>query len=84
MTTVYLWCLVHKKKTKACAPTGIAAANIEIEKTDVGATTIHNVFDFDGEYKSRLDFSKLENAKVADLMMLEVLLIDELLGSFFT
>ena len=28
----------HKKKTEACAPTGIAAANIEIEKTDVGVT----------------------------------------------
>jgi hypothetical protein len=38
----------------------------------VSATTIHNTFDFDGEYKSRLDFSKLTSAKVADLMMLEV------------
>ena len=48
------------------------AANIEIEKTEVSATTIHNTFDFDGEYKSRLDLSKLTSAKVADLMMLEV------------
>ena len=34
-------------------------------------------FEFDGEFKSRLDFAKLTNAKVADLMMLEVLLLDE-------
>ena len=30
LTTVYLWCIVHGKKAKACAPTGIAAANVEI------------------------------------------------------
>ena len=79
LTTVYLWCLVHEKRTKAtdsskivpeselllggeggmraaasgplgslpeaAAPTGIAAANIEIEKTGVAATTIHNLFE---------------------------------------
>ena len=31
---------------------GIAAANVEIEKTAVTATTIHNCFEFDGEYKA--------------------------------
>ena len=77
LTTVYLYCLVHKIKVKAACPTGIAAANIEIEKTAVTATTIHNMFEFDGEYKSRLDFAKLTNAKVADLMTMEVLLLDE-------
>ena len=71
LTTVYLYCLVHKIKVKA------AAANIEIEKTAVTATTIHNMFEFDGEYKSRLDFAKLTNAKVADLITMEVLLLDE-------
>ena len=35
------------------------------------------MFEFDREFKSRLDFAKLTNAKVADLMMLEVLLLDE-------
>ena len=50
----------------------LRAANIDTEKTDVSASTIHNTFDFDGEYKSRLDFAKLTSAKVADLMMLEV------------
>ena len=43
----------------------------------MAATTIHNMFEFDREFKSRLDFAKLTNAKVADLMMLEVLLLDE-------
>ena len=33
---------------------GIAAANVEIEKTAVTATTIHNCFEFDGEYKASL------------------------------
>jgi len=31
LTTVYLWFIVNGKKAKACAPTGIAAANVEIE-----------------------------------------------------
>ena len=31
LTTIYLWCIVNGKLAKACAPTGIAAANIEIE-----------------------------------------------------
>ena len=31
LTTVYLWCIVNGKKANACAPTGIAAANVEIE-----------------------------------------------------
>ncbi len=36
-------------KVKAAAPTGIAAANVEIPKTDVAATTLHNMFEFDGK-----------------------------------
>jgi len=28
---VYLWALLHKMKVAAVAPTGIAAANIEVE-----------------------------------------------------
>ena len=44
LTTVSLWCLLHNKPTKAAAPTGIAAANVEIEETPVHANTIHIVF----------------------------------------
>ena len=109
---------------------GIAAANVEIEKTGVSATTIHNMFEesfsyvsrpirlspvtlsapfpqqlsscrrrvcasagpwrrtlvflvatsgcqFDGEYKTKLDLAKLTHPKVADLVALQVLLLDE-------
>ena len=31
LASVYLWCVVHGMSCKAAAPTGIAAANIEIE-----------------------------------------------------
>ena len=45
LTSVFLWCIINNKKTKAAAPTGIAAANIEIEGTDVCANTIHTMLD---------------------------------------
>ena len=56
---------------------GIAAANIEIAKTDVAAVTIHNLFEFDGEFSSRMDFAKLTSSKVKDLLLMQVLLLDE-------
>ena len=67
-------------KVKAAAPTGIAAANIEIEGTDVAATTIHALFELDGELHSKMDFSKLDDPKIAFLLQLQVLLLDEVLG----
>ena len=77
LSTVFLWCIVKGKVTKAIVPTGIAAANIEIEGTDVTATTIHALFDLDTEFVTKLDLSKLDHKKVAALMSLEVLLMDE-------
>ena len=77
LTTVYLWCIVNGKKAKAAAPTGIAAANVEIEGTDVSATTIHAMLDLDCELKTKLDFAKLGHPKVQALMSLEVLFLDE-------
>ena len=74
---MFLWCLVRGKKCKAAAPTGIAAANVEIDGTDVSATTIHAMFDLDTEFQTKLDLSKFDHAKVATLMALEVLLLDE-------
>ena len=68
---------MNGKRCKAAAPTGIAAANVEIEGTDVSAATIHTLFDLDTEFKSKLDFAKLSNTRVADLMALDVLLLDE-------
>ena len=67
---MYLHCLLHGKKVRACAPTGIAAANIEVEGTGVSATTLHCLFDFDGSYESRLEFSKTTDEKVDALINL--------------
>ena len=40
---------VNKKHVKAGAPTGIAAANVEVDGTDVCAQTIHSLFDLDNK-----------------------------------
>lgn len=77
LTTVYLWCVVHGLRAKAAAPTGIAAANIEIEGTDVSATTLHSFLELDGELQTKLDLAKVDQEKVRCLMELHVLLIDE-------
>lgn len=77
MTTVMLWCIVNGKKAKAAAPTGIAASNVEIEGTDVKATTLHSMFDLDTDFVTKLDFAKIDNKKVKALMELEVFLLDE-------
>ncbi len=77
LTSVFLWCILNDKRCKAAAPTGIASANIAVEGADVRASTIHNLFDFDGDMKTGLDFAKLSHPKVAELMLMEVLLVDE-------
>ena len=77
LTTVYLWCLLQKIRVKACAPTGIAAANIDLPGTDVNCNTIHQTFDLDGEMTTKLDFSKVDDPRVAELLAMEVLMIDE-------
>jgi len=74
---VFLWCIVNGKNAKAAAPTGIAAANVEIEGTDVCASTIHTIFDLDTEYKTKLDLALVNNIKVAALMAMAVLMLDE-------
>ena len=56
---------------------GIAAANVELEGTAVGASTLRCFFDFDGNYESRLDFPKTTHEKVEKLIGLQVLLLDE-------
>ncbi len=77
LETLFLWCLCENRKTKAVAPTGIAAANIGIEGCGVNACTLHYAFDLDGQTKSKLDFARLSNTKVAEIMTLDVLLMDE-------
>lgn len=77
LSTVYLHCLLRGLAVRAAAPTGIAASNIEIEGTDVRASTLHALFDLDGDMVSRLDLAKLSHPKVAALLALKVLLVDE-------
>ena len=55
----------------------VAAANIDEPGTGVSASTLHNTFGFDGELESKLDFSKTTDQKVAELIGLQLLLIDE-------
>ena len=47
-----------------------------IQGTAISATTIHNLFEFDGEYKTKLDFAKVQG-KVAEIVKMKVLLLDE-------
>ena len=54
-----------------------AAANIEIESTDVCAATLHSTFDLDENYQSKLDFTKLGVDKVSAILNMKVLFLDE-------
>ena len=95
LTTVFLWAIVNGLKCKAAAPTGIAAANIEIEnaeagapplffnrlrvsrpRVEVGASTLHSLFDLGANYESKLDFTK-RHEKVVALLRMAILLLDE-------
>ena len=49
---------------------------MEIERTDVRATTLHDLFAFDNEFKTKIDFTK-QTANAGELLGLEVLLLDE-------
>ena len=65
------------KRSVTCVCVLEAAANIEIESTDVCAATLHNVFDLDADYKSNLDFSKPGVDKVKAILDMKVLFLDE-------
>ena len=34
--------------------------------------------EFDGEFKTRMDFTKLTNSKIAELLQMQVLMLDEI------
>ncbi len=60
---------------------GIAAANVEVEGTDVCAVTIHSLFDMDGDdYHTKLDFAK-KSHKVQVLVGLDHLWRDSFPGT---
>ena len=77
LTTVYLWCIVKKIKVLAGAPTGIAAANIEVPHADISAVTLHNMLELDQNCKTKLDLSNMEHYKVAALHLMAVMMLDE-------
>ena len=65
---------------RAACPTGIAASNIELAKTSVSACTLHSMLELESDRdgtRSKLDFSKPGTEKVAALLKLQVLLLDE-------
>ena len=77
LTTLFLWCVLTGLRVCACAPTGIAAANITIPGTDIGATTLHHLFDLKPGLDTNFDFAKEENPKLRQLAMMDVLFVDE-------
>ena len=77
LETICLWLLVRNTGFKACTPTGIAAANISVDGTDVVAATMHSLFGLDEELGTSLDFTQTRDPKVRALLDMRVLLIDE-------
>lgn len=96
LSTIFLWCLVQERSCqlmscgeersyqlgscRAACPTGIAASNIELDKTSVSACTLHSMLELESDRdgtRSKLDFSKSGTEKVAALLRLKVLLLDE-------
>jgi hypothetical protein len=72
-----VYCLVHGLKFNAGAPTGIAAANLEAEGTDISASTLHKLFGLNFDVGSKLNFEDRQDPGVAKLLGMDVLLIDE-------
>ena len=77
LETLYLWCLVHGFEVSACAPTGIAAARIRIQRTPVRAFTLHYLCGLNVALESKLDPSKPEDERFLRLAKTQVLFTDE-------
>ena len=43
----------------------------------MAAQTIHALFEFDAEYKTKLDFAKIDNKRIIDILEMKMLLLDE-------
>jgi len=78
LTTLYLWCELNGLRVCAGAPTGIAAANIEIAGTSIHATTIHNLLKLNPSLDTNFDFERCEdNPQLQQLIAMDVLFVDE-------
>ena len=78
LETLYIWCLLNKHTPEACAPTGIAAARINVARTGVQASTIHNLFQLNLNLQSKVDPSREHDPAVTRLVRMTVLFIDEI------
>ena len=56
LKTLCIWCVLCSFKFNASAPTGIAAAGVEIEDTEISATTLHKLFGLNFDVGSKLNF----------------------------
>ena len=77
LKAICIWCLLNKVSFKSCAPTGIAAANLEVEGTGVAATTVHTLFGLGFELVSKLNWHKADDPDVAALIRMKLWLLDE-------
>ena len=77
LEAVYLWCSLNGHTPLACAPTGIAAARLNVPRTPVHAYTIHNLFALDIQLQSKIDPSRPEQEDTRRLSHMTVLIIDE-------
>ena len=77
LETLYLWCLVRGLEVSACAPTGIAAARIRIQRTPVRAFTLHYLFGLNAALEGKFDPSKPQDERLLRLVKTQVLFTDE-------
>ena len=73
METLYLGCVVHGLEVHACAPTGIAAARINVPRTPVHSYTLHYLLGLNVGLETTLDATSLKDEKTARLAKTKVL-----------
>ena len=73
--TVALWCLVKRMPFEACAPTGIAAARVHVERTKIRACTAHFLFKLNLETESKLDILNPDEPHMQRLLRMRLLLV---------
>ena len=62
LTTVFLWAIINGMECRAAAPTGIAAANIEVEQTKAGASPFFYIsFFFPSRLRAQVAASTLHS-----------------------
>ena len=75
LETVYIWATLHGHRVEACAPTGIAAARLRVERTPVRAFTVHHLFGLSVELQSTIDPTKPEDEATQRLAKMTLLIV---------